>query len=246
MWSWSRRNQPQYLDDDDEDSENYDDNPAAFSVPPPNYYQHGHVPTFTPPPGTPYTNPNRVARSVPDDVPSPVSSPESAPDGDVPEFISPPETPCTNPNPVAHSVPPRDYFQHGHWPTYPELSGPIPLQAELSERGRRAPEPRGPWRSSSPNPDSERESNENEYDNTSTTVGAAADSEVRRPTYQDSMYQFDGEDPPDIISSTREDPPTHYRFKISSFKTLRESILRRSCKPDYIESTEFYVANFKW
>ncbi|GAB4852962.1 hypothetical protein Ancab_017154, partial [Ancistrocladus abbreviatus] len=106
-------------------------NPVAPSVPPPDYYQHGHAPTFTPPPETPYTNPNPVASSVPDDVPSP----ESPPDGDVPEFIPPPETPYTNLNPVAHSVPPRDYYQHyqhGQGPPYPELS----------ERGRRAPEPR--------------------------------------------------------------------------------------------------------
>ncbi|GAB4852976.1 hypothetical protein Ancab_017165 [Ancistrocladus abbreviatus] len=127
-----------------------------------------------------------------------------------------------------------------------ELSEHMQLDAEISERGRRSPEPRDPRRSLSPIPGFEMESSENQYDNRSTTIDAAANSVIKSPTYQDSMYKFNGEDPPEITRSTRKDPPTHYRFTISSFKTLRESILRGSCKPGYIESTEFYAANFRW
>ncbi|GAB4853988.1 hypothetical protein Ancab_039252 [Ancistrocladus abbreviatus] len=127
-----------------------------------------------------------------------------------------------------------------------KLSERMQLDGELSERGRLSPEPRDPRRSLSPIPGFEMESRENEYDNRSTTIGAATNSAVKRPTHQDSMYKFNSEDPSEITRSTRKDPPTHYQFTISSFRTLRESMLRGSCEPDYIESTEFYAANFRW
>ncbi|GAB4853979.1 hypothetical protein Ancab_039247 [Ancistrocladus abbreviatus] len=65
-----------------------------------------------------------------------------------------------------------------------ELSDHMQLDAELSERGRRSPEPRDPWRSLSPIPGFEMESSENQYDSRSTTIDAAANSVIKRPTYQ--------------------------------------------------------------
>ncbi|GAB4852968.1 hypothetical protein Ancab_017157 [Ancistrocladus abbreviatus] len=69
-----------------------------------------------------------------------------------------------------------------------KLSERMQLDVELSERGRRSPEPRDSWRSSSPSPAGvEMESSDNEYDNRSTTIGAAANSAVKRHTYQGSL-----------------------------------------------------------
>ncbi|GAB4852819.1 hypothetical protein Ancab_017017 [Ancistrocladus abbreviatus] len=78
------------------------------------------------------------------------------------------------------------------------------------------------------------------------TTHVADDSILERPISQDSMYQFNSEDPQGFTMLVRKNPPAHYRFVISSFKILRRSMLSGRCEPNHIESTEFNAAGFRW